>query len=196
VVDETPPTRLDAAWRALLTAAQTFALVARPLLAGEPNGYRGFSIAGEIHITRSPEETIELGRRLAKQLVPPVLVLLLGELGAGKTTLTKGIVAGLGAASEEEVTSPTFTLIHEYGAGGNAPRVYHVDLYRIENVRELETLGLDDLLAERAVVIVEWGEKLGPALRQFAPGRSVVEIHFEAPSDTERRIEVRSGEAR
>ena len=161
------------------------------LLAGEPNGYRGFSIAGEIHITRSPEETIALGRQLARRLAPPVLVLLLGDLGTGKTTLTKGIVAGLGAASEEEVTSPTFTLIHEYGGGGvDAPRVYHVDLYRIENVRELETLGLEDLLAERAVVIVEWGEKLGPALRQFVPGRSVVEIHFEAPSDAERRIEI------
>jgi len=149
------------------------------------------------YVARSPEETVELGRRLAKRLVPPVLVLLLGDLGAGKTTLTKGIVAGLGAASEEEVTSPTFTLIHEYGSrGSNTPRVYHVDLYRIENVRELETLGLDDLLAERAVVIVEWGEKLGPALRQFAPGRSVVEIHFEAPSDTERRIEVQESEVR
>jgi tRNA threonylcarbamoyladenosine biosynthesis protein TsaE len=122
-------------------------------------------------------------------------VLLLGDLGAGKTTLAKGIVAGLGAASEEEVTSPTFTLIHEYGSGrGAALRAYHVDLYRIESVRELETLALDDLLAERAVVIVEWGEKLGPALRQLAPGRSVVEIHFEAPSDTERRIEVDNGD--
>jgi len=149
-------------------------------------------MASRSYLTRSPEETIELGRRLASELQPPVLVVLLGDLGAGKTTLTKGIVAGLGAAPEEEVTSPTFTLIHEYGgAKRGAPRVYHVDLYRIENARELETLGLEDLLAERAVVIVEWGEKLGPALRQLAPGRPVVEIHLSAPSDTERRIVVR-----
>ena len=142
-------------------------------------------------VTRSPEETIELGRKLARELQPSSLVVLLGELGAGKTTLTKGIAAGLGAAREDEVTSPTFTLIHEYaGDKGHAPRVYHVDLYRIENARELETLGLEDLLAERAVVIVEWGEKLGPALRQLAPDWPVVEIRLSAPSDTERRIEI------
>lgn len=151
-------------------------------------------MAARSFLTRSPEETIELGRKLAQRLQPPVLVVLLGELGTGKTTLTKGIAAGLGAAPEEEVTSPTFTLIHEYGAAGarksGTPHVYHVDLYRIENARELETLGLEDLLAERAVVIVEWGEKLGPALRQLAPGRLVVEIHLSAPSDTERQIEI------
>jgi tRNA threonylcarbamoyladenosine biosynthesis protein TsaE len=142
-------------------------------------------------VTHSPEETVELGRRLAAQLTPPVLVVLLGDLGAGKTTLAKGLVAGLGAASEEEVTSPTFTLIHEYGSckPGSA-KVYHVDLYRIENARELETLDLDDLLADRAVVIVEWGEKLGPAFRTIAPGRSLVEIRLEAPSDPERRISI------
>lgn len=155
------------------------------------------AIQKKLFLTHSPEETIELGRRLAGQLAPPVLVLLLGDLGAGKTTLAKGMVAGLGAASEDEVTSPTFTLIHEYGGSGSgASRVYHVDLYRIENVRELETLGLDDLLAERAVVIVEWGEKLGPALREIAPGRPVVEIHLEAASDRERRIDVLGGGTR
>jgi tRNA threonylcarbamoyladenosine biosynthesis protein TsaE len=91
------------------------------------------------------------------------------------------------------VTSPTFTLIHEYGAAKpGAPRVYHVDLWRIENARELATLGLDDLLSERAIVIVEWGEKLGPALRQLAPSRSIVEVRLEARSDTERRIEITS----
>jgi tRNA threonylcarbamoyladenosine biosynthesis protein TsaE len=151
-------------------------------------------MATRSYVTRSPEETIELGRQLAGDLQPPVLVVLLGDLGAGKTTLTKGIAAGLGAAAEDEVTSPTFTLIHEYvKREKNSPRVYHVDLYRIENVRELETLGLEDLLAERAVVIVEWGEKLGPALRQLAPGRPVVEIHLAAPTDTERKIIINQG---
>ena len=150
-------------------------------------------------VTHSPEETIAFGAQLARELNPPVLVLLLGDLGAGKTTLAKGLVAGLGAAPEEEVTSPTFTMIHEYGVApstslgtgrDSAARVYHVDLYRVETARELETLGLEDLLAERAVVIVEWGEKLGSALRPSGTG-GMVEIHLEAIGDSERRIEVR-----
>ena len=91
-------------------------------------------------------------------LQPPCLVLLEGDLGAGKTTLVKGIVAGLGAASEDEVTSPSFTLVHEYGPGG---RVFHADLYRIEGARDLATLGLEDLSSQAATVLVEWGEKLG-----------------------------------
>jgi tRNA threonylcarbamoyladenosine biosynthesis protein TsaE len=84
-----------------------------------------------------------------------VLVLLSGELGSGKTTLTKGIVAGLNAATEDEVTSPTFTLIHEYGGG---QRVFHGDLYRIENFHDFETLGLEDVFAKPAIVILEWSE--------------------------------------
>ena len=144
-------------------------------------------------VTHSPEETIELGRQIAKQLIPPAVVLLIGELGAGKTTLAKGLVAGQGAASEEEVTSPTFTLVHEYGvAPGKGQGVYHVDLYRVETPRDLETLGLEDLLAERAIVIVEWGEKLGPAFRGPWAGASLVEIHLEALGDTERRIEIQA----
>jgi len=145
-------------------------------------------------VTHSPEETIAFGAQLARELTPPILVLLLGELGAGKTTLAKGLVAGLGAAPEEEITSPTFTMIHEYGsAKGSGARVYHVDLYRVESARELETLGLEDLLAERAVVIVEWGEKLGPAFRLSAPGR-LIEIHLETISETARRIAIRQTE--
>ena len=155
-------------------------------------------------VTHSPEETIAFGAQLAQELKPPVLVLLLGDLGAGKTTLTKGLVAGLGAAPEEEVTSPTFTMIHEYGPRPSSAqatdrnsglRVYHVDLYRVETARELETLGLEDLLAERAVVIVEWGEKLGPALRSSSPGSpgGVIEIHLAAVSENERRIEIQQG---
>jgi tRNA threonylcarbamoyladenosine biosynthesis protein TsaE len=107
-------------------------------------------------ITHSAEETIAWGRELAKRLQPPVLVLLSGELGSGKTTLTKGIVAGLNAATEDEVTSPTFTLVHEYGAGKN---VFHGDLYRIESFHDFETLGLEDVFANPAIVILEWSEK-------------------------------------
>ena len=106
-------------------------------------------------ITHSAEETIAWGRELARKLQPPVLVLLSGELGSGKTTLTKGIVAGLNAATEDEVTSPTFTLIHEYGG---EKKVFHGDLYRIENFHDFETLGLEDVFATSAIVILEWSE--------------------------------------
>lgn len=133
-------------------------------------------------VTHSSEETIRRGRELGAQLVRPVLILLSGDLGAGKTTLTKGIVSGLGAAEEEEVTSPTFTLVHRYGRDS---RVYHVDLYRIEGARDLDTLGLEDLFAEPAVVIVEWAEKL--TLRTDWP---VVRIHLEHAGDDTRRISI------
>jgi tRNA threonylcarbamoyladenosine biosynthesis protein TsaE len=112
-------------------------------------------VAEEI-ITHSSEETTNWGREFAKRLTAPVLILLTGELGSGKTTLTKGIVAGLGAAREKEVTSPTFTLVHVYG---NLPKVYHADLYRIENFHDFETLGLEDVFAKPAVVILEWSER-------------------------------------
>lgn len=109
-------------------------------------------------ITRSAEETTQWGREFAKRLCPPVLLLLTGDLGSGKTTLTKGIVAGLGAATEDEVTSPTFTLVHVYGAADVA-KVYHADLYRIESFHDFETLGLEDVFAKPAVVILEWSER-------------------------------------
>lgn len=133
-------------------------------------------------LTHSPEETLAFGRELARDLRPPCLVLLEGELGTGKTTLAKGIVAGLGAAREEEVTSPTFTLVHEYGRD---PKVYHLDLYRVENSQELATLGLDDLWAQNAIVIIEWGEKLWDN-----PTAPRVRIQLEHISSDERRITV------
>jgi len=112
-------------------------------------------VAEEV-ITRSAEETVAWGRTFAETLKAPVLVLLSGELGSGKTTLTKGIVAGLHAASEDEVTSPTFTLLHEYGTGG---KVFHGDLYRVESFHDFETLGMEDVFAKPAIVILEWSEK-------------------------------------
>lgn len=107
-------------------------------------------------ITHSSEETTNWGREFAKRLQPPVLVLLTGDLGTGKTTLTKGIVSGLGAANEDDVTSPTFTLVHVYG---KAAKVYHADLYRIESFHDFETLGMEDMFATPAVVILEWSER-------------------------------------
>jgi tRNA threonylcarbamoyladenosine biosynthesis protein TsaE len=132
--------------------------------------------------TRSAEETVAFGRELARQLPRPCLILLEGDLGSGKTTLTKGIVAGLGAAREEDVTSPSFTLVQEYG---RSPKVFHADLYRIESGRELGTLGLDDFMTEDSIVIVEWGEKLW----DNAPAPQVV-IRMEHVSSEERRITV------
>ena len=133
--------------------------------------------------THSAEETTQWGREFAKRLQPPVLVLLTGDLGSGKTTLTKGIVAGLGAASEDEVTSPTFTLIHEYR--GPHVNVYHVDLYRVDIPRQLETLGLDDLITENSVLLLEWGEKF----QRFVDERDI-EIQIDHLGEDERRIRI------
>jgi tRNA threonylcarbamoyladenosine biosynthesis protein TsaE len=133
-------------------------------------------------VTHSPEETVAFGRRVAVDLPPHSWVLLQGELGSGKTTLVKGIVAGLGAAQPDEVTSPSFTLVHEYG---NDNRVYHVDLYRIEDPSELATLGLEDLLAQQVTTIVEWSERLGGDL----PVPRLL-VQMEYLSDEERRIRV------
>jgi tRNA threonylcarbamoyladenosine biosynthesis protein TsaE len=137
--------------------------------------------------TGSEEETITAGVELGRRLRPRTLVLLIGELGAGKTTLAKGIVKGLGAAEPEEVSSPTFTLIHEYG---EPVRVYHVDLYRLESAAEAFALGLEELLDEEAVVLVEWGEKF-PEL--WPPERLEVRLH-RLPDEV-RLIEVCGGPA-
>ncbi len=134
--------------------------------------------------THSAEETIALGRKLASLLTPPKLVLLRGDLGAGKTTLVKGIAHAFQAAAEEDVTSPTFTLIHEYR--GPAATLYHIDLYRVDTLRELETLGLDDLMGEKSILLIEWGEKFP----RFECERDV-EIALERVSENERRIRLR-----
>lgn len=140
-------------------------------------------------VTRSPEETIAFGRKLAADLRPPVLVLLEGDLGSGKTTLTKGVAAGLGVAREEEVTSPTFTLVHEYRAAGRdaAPSVvvYHVDLYRVDGARETESLGLEDLFGPASTVMIEWGGKLNEV-----PSEPAIRIRLETAGEDERHIVV------
>ncbi len=140
-------------------------------------------MATQEFITHSAEETIALGRSLAGILAPPKVVLLRGDLGAGKTTLVKGIAEAFQAAPAEEVTSPTFTLIHEYR--GPEVNIYHIDLYRIDTPRQLETLGLDDLLAENSILLIEWGEKF-PHLRQ----ERGVEIVLERVGEGERRIQL------
>lgn len=120
--------------------------------------------------TASAAETIAVGHKIAELLTPPKFLILRGDLGAGKTTLVKGIAEALDAAEPDEVTSPTFTLIHEYegthGAGKTPVNLYHLDLYRIEGERQLETLGLDDLAAPDSIVLVEWGEKFPSVIRR------------------------------
>ena len=134
------------------------------------------------YITHSAEETIALGRELAPTLKDARMVILRGDLGAGKTTLVKGIAEGLQAAQRDDITSPTFTLIHEFR--GPEVTLYHVDLYRIETERELLTLGLDELFAEPGtLVLLEWGEKFP----RFEREREI-EILIERRGERERRI--------
>src|SRR5579885_3521534 len=130
----------------------------RFLSLGKTFSGRFSSVAEEI-LTHSAEETIAWGREFAKRLRAPLMILLPGDLGSGKTTLTKGIVSGLGAAPEEDVTSPTFTLLHVYGAEGSPQKVFHGDLYRIEKFHDFETLGMEDIFAAPSVVILEWSER-------------------------------------
>jgi tRNA threonylcarbamoyladenosine biosynthesis protein TsaE len=140
-------------------------------------------------ITRSAEETTSWGRQFAARLKAPIVVLLSGELGSGKTTLTKGIVCGLGAASEEEVTSPTFTLVHVYGhAARSVSKVFHVDLYRIENFHDFETLGMEDVFEQPGVLIVEWAERF--PLRSPWPQ---IRVRLEHLEGDRRRLTVISG---
>jgi len=136
--------------------------------------------------THGEEETVELGRRIAAALPRRAVILLIGNLGAGKTTLAKGIVNGLGAAEIEDVTSPTFTLIHEYGGG----RVYHIDLYRLDRAEPAATLGLDEIFDREAVVLIEWGERFPQLLPE-----NRIEIRIEALNEESRRIEIAGHEA-
>ena len=132
-------------------------------------------------VTHSEDETIAFGRSLKEYLGPPKLVLLRGDLGAGKTTLVKGIAEAFQAAKQDDVTSPTFTLVHEYR--GDHAVLYHIDLYRVDTPRQLHTLGLDDLISEDSVLLIEWGEKFD----RFRKQRDV-EIALERVGENVRRI--------
>jgi tRNA threonylcarbamoyladenosine biosynthesis protein TsaE len=133
------------------------------------------------YTTNSAEQTIAIGRSLAS-ILPPQMVLLRGDLGAGKTTLVKGIAQALGAASLDEVTSPTYTLVHQYSA---AASLYHLDLYRIEHERELIPLGIEEMEDSDSLLLIEWGEKF-PSLRRRAWG----EIHIAHLGADDRQITV------
>jgi tRNA threonylcarbamoyladenosine biosynthesis protein TsaE len=136
------------------------------------------------YTTHSEEETIALGRELARTLPRRCVVLLIGNLGAGKTALAKGLLAGLGVAQPDEVTSPTFTLIHEYGDG----RAYHIDLYRLDTAAEVAALGIEDLIEHEAVVLIEWGERFP----QLWP-REHLEIRLDTREPRTIRLEITGG---
>lgn len=131
----------------------------------------------------SADELIQFGRALATRLPARACLVLTGELGAGKTTLVKGLAAGLGVASPEDVTSPTFTLIHEYHRGGRS--LYHIDLYRLDTPRQIATLGLEEMIlnAGEQVVAVEWGEKIQDALP-----RPYLHLTLDTPAPGRRRV--------
>jgi tRNA threonylcarbamoyladenosine biosynthesis protein TsaE len=135
--------------------------------------------------THSAEETTELGRRIATDLKSGSIVLLRGDLGAGKTTMVKGIAEGFQAAKADDVTSPTFTLIHEYR--GPTVTLFHIDLYRIDTQRELDTLALDDLITSQSILLIEWGEKFERFVRERER-----EITIQHEGGDNRQIIVRS----
>jgi len=137
-------------------------------------------VKSRIYHTQSEEATIALGETLASELPVQAAVLLIGNLGAGKTTLAKGIVKGLGAAQPDDVSSPTFTLIHEYGPG-----VYHIDLYRLDTAAQVATLGLDEIFDRRAVVLIEWGERFPELMPEER-----IEIRLRATGENSREIDV------
>ena len=132
--------------------------------------------------SRSDEETRDFGRKLASILPHKAIVLLIGELGVGKTTLTKGIVEGRGAASPDDVSSPTFTIIHEYG---DPVSVYHVDLYRLESAEQARRSGVEELFDQPALVLIEWGDRWP----ELIPDNRI-EIHLAHDGSDNRRIEV------
>lgn len=136
--------------------------------------------------TRSVEGTLALGERIAELLMPtPRVVILRGEVGAGKTTLVKGIAAALGAAAEDDVTSPTFTIVHEYE--GTKARLFHLDLYRLETEEQIAVLGLDEMAGySDALVLVEWGERFESVVKMAS-----AEIYMEHGEGDERGMIVR-----
>jgi len=143
-------------------------------------------VRSRIFHTQSEEDTIALGEKLAAELPAKAVILLIGNLGAGKTTLAKGIVKGLGAAQPDEVSSPTFTLIHEY-----SPSVYHIDLYRVDTAAQVATLGLEEIFDRNAVTLIEWGEKFTWLM---PPDR--IDVHFRITGENSREIEILAADDR
>lgn len=137
-------------------------------------------LAAKGRLTLDESELRKWGRDLGEAVRAPLVISLSGELGAGKTTLAQSICAGYGVA--EPVTSPTYALVHRYDAEGSP--VYHVDLYRLDNESQLTNIGWDDILAEHAVVIVEWPERAGD---RMPDGHLHIDLEY-LPGDPDRRV--------
>jgi tRNA threonylcarbamoyladenosine biosynthesis protein TsaE len=134
------------------------------------------------YLTASEEETIALGERLGREFAPGTVILLSGKLGAGKTTIAKGLARGFAAVDPDEVSSPTFTLIHEYG---ESRKVFHIDLYRLDEPRQVASLGLEDVFDSPALILIEWGERFPDLMPAEA-----VRIRMEAEGEVGRRVTV------
>jgi tRNA threonylcarbamoyladenosine biosynthesis protein TsaE len=133
-------------------------------------------------LAMTEDELRDWGRRFGHAAHAPLIVTISGELGSGKTTLAQAICAGYGVT--DEVTSPTYTLVHEYTAPSPRSPVYHVDLYRLDSPAQLDALGWDELLSTRAVCLIEWPERAGDRL---PPGRVALSLQH-LPDDPERRL--------
>jgi tRNA threonylcarbamoyladenosine biosynthesis protein TsaE len=131
-------------------------------------------------ISNSPAETEAIGRQVAEKIGVGSVLALKGDLGSGKTLFVKGVVDGLGSSAD--VTSPTFTILHEYRGGGRLP-VYHFDLFRVENPQTLARLGLDDYFFGDGISVIEWADRFP----EFVPEQARW-IFFEIKSATHRAI--------
>lgn len=128
-------------------------------------------------ISKSEQETVQLGEKIAKQLKPGELVALSGDLGAGKTTLVKGIAKGLGVKNYKYVNSPSFVLVKEYK--GKIP-LFHFDIYRLNNLKNIEDIGYEDYLGRGGVVVIEWAKKMG---RILPKGHIEISLKIKSPSE-------------
>lgn len=137
-------------------------------------------LAAEGHLALTEPELVSWGKRLGQQIVPPLLITLDGDLGAGKTTLARAICEGFGV--RDEVTSPTFAIVHAYEAPKSP--VYHIDLYRLDGPRDLQNIGWDDLVQSDALLLVEWPERAGDLL----PAQHVPIQLRQLDGDPDRRV--------
>jgi len=133
--------------------------------------------------SKSPDQTIELGRRLGSQLKGGEVIAVCGTLGSGKTLLIKGIAAGAGAKDQKEITSPTFVIVNEYTGRLD---IYHIDAYRLDSFAEFEMLGFDDFCYPQSVVLIEWADKIESALQAI----DYIRIELNHVGKTKRKIHI------
>ncbi len=136
-------------------------------------------------ISNSPEETIELGRRVGSQLKGGEVIGVCGLLGSGKTHLIKGIAAGAGAQDSKQVNSPTFVIVNEYAGRLD---IYHIDAYRLNSIAEFEMLGFDEYCRPQSVVLIEWADKIESALQAI----DYIRIELQHAGETKRKIHVKN----